>query len=120
MSRWFAGVCLMVSMVAPGVGAQPRTLVLEGGTLIDGTGRQPLANAVVVVEGTRISVHGAVYGNLTAFDHDGNQVEVPEQRPGVFYIVALPVAMKALQWWPRRPRHGRTACCPCDACCAAA
>jgi imidazolonepropionase-like amidohydrolase len=37
-----------------GVGAQPRTLVLDGGTLIDGTGRPPLRNAVIVVDGTRI------------------------------------------------------------------
>jgi len=34
--------------------AQERTLVLEGGTLIDGTGRPPVADAVVVVQGTRI------------------------------------------------------------------
>jgi imidazolonepropionase-like amidohydrolase len=33
---------------------QPQTLVLTGGTLIDGTGADPLPNAVVVVRGDRI------------------------------------------------------------------
>ena len=34
--------------------AQQRTLVLDGGTLIDGTGKPPIRNAVVVVEGHRV------------------------------------------------------------------
>jgi imidazolonepropionase-like amidohydrolase len=38
--------------------AQDRVLVLEGGTLIDGTGRPPVADAVVVVEGQRIKAVG--------------------------------------------------------------
>ncbi|MBI4482458.1 MAG: amidohydrolase family protein [Acidobacteria bacterium] len=39
--------------------AQSALTVLEGGTLIDGTGRPPLADAVVVVEGNRIKAVGA-------------------------------------------------------------
>ena len=39
--------------------AQDRILVLEGGTLIDGTGRSPIGNATVVVEGSRIRAVGA-------------------------------------------------------------
>jgi len=54
MSRWIASAGLVLFMVVAAVGAQPRTLVLDGGTLIDGTGRQPLANAVIVIEDTRI------------------------------------------------------------------
>jgi imidazolonepropionase-like amidohydrolase len=38
--------------------AQNQVLVIEGGTLIDGTGRNPVSNAVVVVEGTRIKAVG--------------------------------------------------------------
>ena len=38
--------------------AQKRALVLEGGTLIDGTGKAPVADAVVVVEGNRITAVG--------------------------------------------------------------
>jgi predicted amidohydrolase YtcJ len=38
--------------------AQNRALVLEGGTLIDGTGRAPVADAVVVVQGNRITAVG--------------------------------------------------------------
>jgi imidazolonepropionase-like amidohydrolase len=34
-------------------------LVLEGGTLIDGTGRNPVNNAVIVIEGSRIKAVGA-------------------------------------------------------------
>ena len=47
-----------VSPEAPGGLAQDRALVLEGGTLVDGTGRAPLADAVVVVEGSRITAVG--------------------------------------------------------------
>lgn len=38
--------------------AQRKTLVLEGATLIDGTGKNPIANAVIVVDGTRIKAVG--------------------------------------------------------------
>ncbi len=39
--------------------AQERVLVLEGGTLIDGTGRAPVPDAVILVEGGRIRAVGA-------------------------------------------------------------
>ena len=38
---------------------QTQDLVIVGGTLIDGTGRNPLPNAVIVVEGSRIKAVGA-------------------------------------------------------------
>jgi len=38
--------------------AQQRVLVLEGGTVIDGTGKPPIPDAVVVVEGDRIKAIG--------------------------------------------------------------
>jgi imidazolonepropionase-like amidohydrolase len=41
-------------LVAGCVADEGPVLVLEGGTLIDGTGGPPLADAVIVVEGTRI------------------------------------------------------------------
>ena len=37
---------------------QNETLVIEGGTLIDGTGRNPVRDAVVVIEGSRIKAVG--------------------------------------------------------------
>jgi len=37
---------------------QYKRLVIEGGTLLDGTGREPLKNAIIVVEGTRIKKVG--------------------------------------------------------------
>jgi amidohydrolase family protein len=40
------------------VRGQAQTLVIEGGTLIDGTGRNPVKNAVVVIEGNRFEAVG--------------------------------------------------------------
>ncbi len=54
MSVMVAALLLGASELA----AQKRVLVLEGGTLIDGTGRPAVADAVVVVEGSRIGAVG--------------------------------------------------------------
>src|SRR5262245_53015429 len=39
-------------------GAQAQTLVIQGGTLIDGTGRAPIENSVIVIEGNRFRAVG--------------------------------------------------------------
>ena len=39
-------------------GAQAQNLVIQGGTLIDGTGRAPIENSVIVIEGNRIKAVG--------------------------------------------------------------
>jgi imidazolonepropionase-like amidohydrolase len=39
-------------------GAQAQTLVVQGGTLIDGTGRPPIENSVIVIEGDRFRTIG--------------------------------------------------------------
>ncbi len=52
------GLIVAVLLGTSGAAAQQRVLVLEGGTLIDGTGRGPIADAVVVVEGSRIKAVG--------------------------------------------------------------
>jgi len=53
----FVGVCvaLLLSLRAD---AQLPTLVLQGGTLIDGNGGSPINDAVVVIEGSRIRAVG--------------------------------------------------------------
>lgn len=58
MKSWIGAivVVLLVAICVPS--AQNRVLVLEGGTLIDGTGNAPVADAVVVVEGNRITAVG--------------------------------------------------------------
>jgi imidazolonepropionase-like amidohydrolase len=62
---------LRISIVAVGLlgaaslAAQPRLLVLDGATLIDGTGRPPITAAVVIVEGDRIKAVGT-RGQLAA------------------------------------------------------
>ena len=52
------GLIVAVLLGTSAVTAQQRVLVLEGGTLIDGTGRSPIADAVVVVDGSRIKAVG--------------------------------------------------------------
>src|SRR5262245_7190722 len=53
---WILWIVAIAALVTPG---QAQVVVLEGGTLIDGTGKAPVANAVVVIEGTRIKAAGA-------------------------------------------------------------
>jgi len=59
VKRWMAMLGLAALLVAGSQGrAQNQTLVVEGGTLIDGNGRAPVPNAVVVIEGNRIKAIG--------------------------------------------------------------
>src|SRR5712691_7815055 len=52
-------VVLLAAMLLPlRAFAQNEIVVLEGGTLIDGTGKAPVTDAVVVIEGTRIKTVG--------------------------------------------------------------
>src|SRR5262249_49766471 len=55
---WISVVVAGLCLARLGPAAQGRTLVLEGGTLIDGAGRDPTTDALVVVEGTRIKAVG--------------------------------------------------------------
>jgi predicted amidohydrolase YtcJ len=59
---------------AIGVTAQQRPLVLEGGTLIDGTGKAPVANAVIVIDGNRIKTVG-VRGQVS-YPADANVIRL--------------------------------------------
>src|SRR5262249_47394572 len=68
MKSWISGIsaaaCLALMLgVGPGrVAAQNAgapTLVIQGGTLIDGNGGAPVANSVVVIQGNRITAVGA-------------------------------------------------------------
>jgi len=49
---------ILVGVLAPSGSAQGQVLVIEGGTLIDGTGGAPRQNAVIVMEGDRIRTVG--------------------------------------------------------------
>ncbi len=57
-----AGLFLATSLLPVSIEAQKtgsvRTLVIQAGTLIDGTGRPPLEDAVIVIEGERIKSVG--------------------------------------------------------------
>jgi imidazolonepropionase-like amidohydrolase len=54
-----AALVLVLALSAAPVAAQiDQTLVIEGGTLIDGNGGAPVPNSVVVVEGNRIAAVG--------------------------------------------------------------
>ena len=59
MRSWIPGLLSLVVVLTTSVlSAQQPALVLEGGTLIDGTGRPAVADAVVVVDGARIKAVG--------------------------------------------------------------
>ncbi len=60
MRSWIRSIVL-IGVFLSGIQAQAQNqiLVLEGGTLIDGTGRAPINDAVVVIEGSRIKAAGA-------------------------------------------------------------
>ncbi len=61
----FLIVLAAVSLPTIGRAQKPALLVLQGGTLIDATGRPPLEDAVIVVEGERIKAVGK-RGDVTA------------------------------------------------------
>ena len=59
MRSWIGGLIVAVFLLGvSGAAAQQRVLVLEGGTLIDGTGKAPMNDSLVVVEGTRVKAVG--------------------------------------------------------------
>ena len=60
MRSWIPGLLSLVVVLTTSVlSAQQPALVLEGGTLVDGTGRSAVTDAVVVVDGARIKAVGA-------------------------------------------------------------
>ena len=54
MKRYIFALSFVLLFATIKSSAQNQTLVVEGGTLIDGTGRAPVKDAVIVVEGNRI------------------------------------------------------------------
>ena len=69
-----AGAAFAVWGVSTHVAAQGnQTLVIQGGTLIDGNGGAPVANSVIVIQGNRITAVGRAYnrmrGKLEAIVH---------------------------------------------------
>lgn len=70
--------CPALLLTAASLSGQPalsQTLVIQGGTLIDGNGGAPLEDAVVVIEGNRIqsvaSGEAAAAGGATVIDAEG-------------------------------------------------
>jgi hypothetical protein len=57
LSRALFGVALAISIVSAQAPQAP-VLVVEGGTLIDGNGGTPVADSVVVIQGTKITAVG--------------------------------------------------------------
>jgi hypothetical protein len=53
-----AGLCALAIAVGLAVSARAQTLVIQGGTLIDGTGSPPIENSVIVIEGDRFKAIG--------------------------------------------------------------
>ena len=60
MRAWVGWIVVIAGVLGPlQVRAHAQTLVLEGGTLIDGTGRAPISDAVIVIDGSRIKAVGS-------------------------------------------------------------
>jgi imidazolonepropionase-like amidohydrolase len=79
MKSWLGCLIVATSLSCSGANGQDRVLVLEGGTLIDGTGRSPVTDAIVVVEGARIKAVGkkgqvAIPPNATVISLAGRTV----------------------------------------------
>jgi imidazolonepropionase-like amidohydrolase len=55
-----AALALLAAAPEPAAQQKPRRLALVGGTLIDATGRPPIRNSVILIEGERIAAVGQV------------------------------------------------------------
>ncbi len=65
MRRQFLGICLLgfvtsAALLDPNALAQTGGLVIEGATLIDGTGAAPRRDAAIVIEGNKITAVGEI------------------------------------------------------------
>jgi hypothetical protein len=58
MKSFLSAFAVLLALGASIPAAQNRVLDLQGATLIDGTGRPPVQNAVIVIEGGRIKAVG--------------------------------------------------------------
>jgi len=60
MTRSLLVVCaaVLACVVAVNAQQQPQTLVIQGGTVIDGNGGTPVANSVIVIQGNQITAVG--------------------------------------------------------------
>jgi predicted amidohydrolase len=82
---------LGISVVGPLATAQP--LVIEGGTLIDGNGGEPLNDAVIVIEGNRITGVG------TAREVSYPAGSLVIDASGKYVLPGLWDAMVSYQWF---------------------
>jgi hypothetical protein len=93
LSRLSIAVALGLTGLQHGALAQAPALVIEGGTLIDGNGGAPVANAVVVIEGNRITRIGeAGQGRYP------RGAEIIDAR-GKYVLPGLWDAMVSYQWF---------------------
>lgn len=89
---YVAAICGLAG-ASPLVWAQAPALVIEGGTLIDGNGGAPVQNAVVVIEGNRITRVGQVGQGRYP-----RNAEIIDAR-GKFVLPGLWDAMVSYQWF---------------------
>ena len=57
IGKLLAATCFGAAALALN-GAHAQTIAIQGGTLIDGTGRAPIENSVIVIEGNRFKAVG--------------------------------------------------------------
>jgi hypothetical protein len=58
MTKTSLAAALLAAAVFCAHGAQAQNIVVQGGTLIDGTGRAPIEDSVIVIEGNRFKAVG--------------------------------------------------------------
>jgi len=94
VSRLFViGIAWVSLQLAAGGVAHGQVLVIQGGTLIDGNGGPPLRNAVVVVEGNRITNVGRAAD--VSYPENAEIIDAA----GKFVLPGLWDAMVSYQWF---------------------
>jgi hypothetical protein len=58
-----------------------QTLIIEGGTLVDGTGRQPIENSIIVIEDSRFNALGRMGRREAIIVVTASLFETPRLRP---------------------------------------
>jgi hypothetical protein len=90
---YFAAVSLGLGLSGVGPLATAQPLVIEGGTLIDGNGGEPLNDAVIVIEGNRITSVGTA--GEVSYPADSQVLDAS----GKYVLPGLWDAMVSYQWF---------------------
>jgi len=87
--------------------ADATRLLIKSGTLIDGSGGDPVPNKLLVVEGTRITLVGEADGSMRPETPDDRVIDATGKVKYIHFISSFPeqarVITDALQQWRFKP-----------------